>query len=108
MLDEVDDHTALTDRPTSTALGCWRSPGQSYSREMRLAATDWGIPLAEISVPTIIWQGGLDDVHTPAMASWLHAMIPGSRLVVREDDATFNFFDDIGDVLTALREVPDA
>jgi hypothetical protein len=28
------------------------------------------------------------------MARWLHDTIPGSILVLRDDDATFNFFDD--------------
>ncbi len=79
---------------------------ESIAREMRLAATNWGFPLDEIFVPTIIWQGGLDDVHTPAMANWLHATLPNSRLEYEPDYATFNFFDVVDDVLAALSRPP--
>jgi pimeloyl-ACP methyl ester carboxylesterase len=74
----------------------------SIAHEMRLAAADWRVPFDLIVVPTIIWHGGLDDVHTPAMARWLHDAIPASRLVYRDAYATFNFFDDLDDVVAEL------
>lgn len=36
-------------------------------------------PLEEIDVPTHIWQGGRDTVHTPLMAHYLAARIPGAN-----------------------------
>lgn len=79
---------------------------ESIAREMRLAAANWGFPLEEIRVPTIIWQGGLDDVHTPAMANWLLGTLPDAQLHFEPDYATFNFFDDVDDLLTSLMVQP--
>lgn len=94
-------------RPETLAVLRANLPNQfkdrsSIAGEMRLAAADWGFPLGEITVPTTIWQGGLDDVHTPAMARHLHAAIPGADLDYRPDYATFNFFDDIDEILAVL------
>lgn len=103
---------SVIERPATLAVLRANLPNQfrdpaSIAHEMRLAATEWGFPLREISVPTLIWQGGLDDVHTPAMARWLHTTIPGSRLDLRADHATFDFFDDIDHILSALAAPTD-
>jgi pimeloyl-ACP methyl ester carboxylesterase len=102
---------ALIERPETLAVLRANLPEQfrdatTIAAEMRLAATDWGFPLDAITVPTVIWQGGLDDVHSPAMARWLHDTIPGSRLVLRDDYATFNFFDDLDEILGTLVQAP--
>jgi len=46
--------------------------------EFRLAVKPLGFPISEIKVPTHIWQGGRDGVHTPAMAQYLaeHTPVP--------------------------------
>lgn len=79
----------------------FKDPG-SIAHEMRLAATDWGFPLSEITVPTTIWQGGLDDVHTPAMARHLQEAIPGAELDYRPDHATFDLLDDLDTILAIM------
>lgn len=40
---------------------------------------DWGFPLADITVPVAIWQGGLDLMVPPAHGAWLAAHIPTAR-----------------------------
>jgi hypothetical protein len=52
--------------------------------------------------PPRIWQGGQDDVHTPAMARWLHDNNASSRLDLRADFATFDCFDVIDEILDEL------
>ncbi len=74
----------------------------TIAREMRLAARDWGFPLSEIDVRTTIWQGGLDDVHSPAMARHLATVIPGADLVYEPGYATFNWIDRIDEMLGTL------
>ncbi len=76
----------------------------SIATEMRNAALPWGFPLAEVSTTTTIWQGGLDDVHTPAMADHLRRHLPRSKLVFEPEYATFNFIDDFADILGTIRD----
>lgn len=76
----------------------------SIATEMRNAARPWGFDLEEVTVPTLIWQGGLDDVHTPAMAEHLARHLGRARLHFEADYATFNFIDDIPELLHALIE----
>ncbi len=74
----------------------------SMALEMRNAARPWGFDLGEIMVPATIWQGGLDDVHTPAMGRYLAAHMPNADLVYEPDYATFNFIDDFDTILENL------
>lgn len=81
----------------------FRDPG-TIAAEVRTAIAPWPFALDEIRVPTIIWQGGRDDVHTPAMARHLADQIPDARLEFEPGFATFNFFDHLDNILAALRE----
>lgn len=81
----------------------FREP-KTIAAEVRAAVGPWPIALDEITVPTIIWQGGRDDVHTPAMARNLANQIPDAHLVFEPDFATFNFFDNFDDILIALTD----
>jgi pimeloyl-ACP methyl ester carboxylesterase len=74
----------------------------SMVREFRIAVQPWPVPLVEIGVPTHVWQGGRDDVHTPAMAERLIAAIPQATLTLRPDFATFSFLDDLDPILRTL------
>lgn len=76
----------------------------SMAIEMRNAARPWGFDLAEVTVPTRIWQGGLDDVHTPAMGRYLAEHIPNAELVYEPNYATFNFIDDFASILATVRD----
>ena len=74
----------------------------SMATEMRAAARPWGFDLDQIALPTTIWHGGLDDVHTPAMGRYLADHIPNAELVYEPDYATFNFIDDFDTILDTL------
>jgi len=81
----------------------FRDP-ETIAAEVRASVRPWPFALDGISVPTIIWQGGRDDVHTPAMARHLADQIPDARLEFEPGFATFNFFDGLDNILTALTE----
>jgi pimeloyl-ACP methyl ester carboxylesterase len=74
----------------------------SMALEMRNAARPWGFELGGIEVPTTIWQGGLDDVHPPAMGHYLAEHLPRAELVFEPEYATFNFIDDFEEILRSL------
>ena len=78
----------------------------SIALEMRNAARPWGFGLDQVTVPTTIWQGGLDDVHTPAMGRYLADHIPNAELVYEPDYATFNFIDEFDTILDTLAVPP--
>lgn len=70
--------------------------------EFRLAMQPWGFPLEEITTPTHIWQGGRDDVHTPAMARYLAAHIPGAELTYEPTFSTFTFLDHLDPIVATV------
>ena len=83
----------------------FKDPG-SMATEMRNAARPWGFDLEQVLVATTIWQGGLDDVHTPAMGRYLADQLPNAELVYEGDYATFNFMDDFDTILDTLADHP--
>lgn len=74
----------------------------TIARELRQAAQDWGFPLSEVRVPTDIWCGGRDDVHPPAMARYLAAVIPNSHLHLEPELATLDWIDHLDRQVAAL------
>jgi pimeloyl-ACP methyl ester carboxylesterase len=74
----------------------------SIVREFRIAVRPWPVPLGEIGAATHVWQGGRDNVHTPAMAERMRASIPGATLTLRSNFATFSFLDDLDPILDTL------
>jgi pimeloyl-ACP methyl ester carboxylesterase len=83
----------------------FKDPG-SMAQEMGNAARPWGFDLQEVTVPTTIWHGGLDDVHTPAMGRYLAGQLPNAELVYEPDYATFNFIDEFDTILDTLAVPP--
>lgn len=83
----------------------FKDPG-SMATEMRNAARPWGFDLVQVAVPTTIWHGGLNDVHTPAMGRYLADQLPNAELVYEPDYATFNFIDDFDLILDTLASTP--
>jgi pimeloyl-ACP methyl ester carboxylesterase len=51
-------------------------------QDLRLYCGPWGLPLAEIDVPTILWQGSEDTIVPPAAAFALAQTLPNCRLDV--------------------------
>jgi pimeloyl-ACP methyl ester carboxylesterase len=97
----------IIERPDVMAVLMDNLPNQfrdaaSIAGEMANAARSWGVDLADIAAPTTIWQGGRDDVHTPAMGHYLADHIPNATLVYEPDHATFTFVDDFASILTTL------
>ncbi len=100
---------AIIRRPEVMAVLVANLPNQfndadSIATEMRNAACPWGFNLGEVTVPTIIWQGGVDDVHTPAMADHLARHLLNATLNYEPDYATFNFVDEFNSILTTLAD----
>ena len=79
----------------------FRDP-KTVVHEFRLAVQPWGFPLEEITTPTHIWQGGRDDVHTPAMARYLAARIPGAELTYEPTFSTFTFLDHLDPIVATV------
>jgi pimeloyl-ACP methyl ester carboxylesterase len=97
----------IIERPDVMAVLMDNLPNQfrdaaSIALEMANAARPWGFALADIPVPATIWQGGRDDVHTPAMGRYLADHLPNATLVYEPDHATFTFLDDVAAILTTL------
>lgn len=80
----------------------FRDP-ETIMEEFRIATRPWPVPLDEIDVPTHIWQGGVDTVHTPSMAHYLATRIPGAKLTLEPDFATFTFLDHLDPIMETLR-----
>lgn len=80
----------------------FRDP-ETILEEFRIATRPWPVPLEEIDVPTHIWQGGADTVHTPSMAHYLATHIPGAELTLEPDFATFTFLDHLDPIMETLR-----
>jgi pimeloyl-ACP methyl ester carboxylesterase len=78
----------------------------SIALEMRNAARPWGFDLTTVSTPTTIWQGGLDDVHTPAMGRYLAGHLPNARLVFEQNRATFDLIADADTILHQFASEP--
>lgn len=88
---------AVLDRPEVAALMIEAVPVQF--RSVRAVTDAFGaqqlppfpFTLSEIQQPIHLWQGGQDDVHTPAMARYIAAECPGATLYFHEELATFDF-----------------
>jgi len=52
--------------------------------------SSWGFDLQEISIPTMLWQGGADVSVPFGHGTWLAERIPGVRSHLLEDDGHFS------------------
>ena len=69
-----------------------------------LMSAPWGFDPSEISVPTRLWQGTLDNFgSTPAMAKHLQSAIPGSELRLTRDGHLSILTDHLDEILAALQ-----
>lgn len=88
---------AVLDRPEVTALMTEAVPAQFRSVPAVTAAfaaqqlPPFAFTLGEIEQPIHLWQGGQDDVHTPAMAKHIADECPNTTLHFYEELATFDF-----------------
>lgn len=88
---------AVLDRPEVAALMIEGAPSQFRSVPAVTAAfaaqqlPPFPFRLDEIEQPIHLWQGGQDDVHTPAMAGHIADECPNTTLHFYEELATFDF-----------------
>jgi pimeloyl-ACP methyl ester carboxylesterase len=67
------------DRALAQGVGGWRDDDVAFTQP-------WGFELAEIQVPTLLWQGTQDKMVPVAHARWLAERIPGVEAHISEED----------------------
>ncbi|MGZ5850072.1 MAG: alpha/beta fold hydrolase [Methyloceanibacter sp.] len=79
-------------------------------QDLRLFCSPWGLSLAEIDVPSVMWQGSDDTIVPPSAAYHLAAQLPNCRLDVIQQAGHYwgfaNFARVLDAVKAALRPVP--
>jgi pimeloyl-ACP methyl ester carboxylesterase len=72
-------------------------------QDLRLFCGAWDLPLDEIDVPTVIWQGSDDTIVPPAAAYHLAGCLPNCRLDVVQGAGHYWVFAQFGRVLDAVQ-----
>jgi pimeloyl-ACP methyl ester carboxylesterase len=72
-------------------------------QDLRLYCGRWDLPLAEIGVPAIMWQGSEDTIVPPDAAYHLAGALPDCRLEVIEGAGHYWVFGQFGRVLDTVR-----
>ncbi len=72
-------------------------------QDLRLFCGPWNLPLAEIDVPTIVWQGSDDTIVPPQAAYHLAESLPNCRLDVEQGAGHYWVFAQFGRVLDAVQ-----
>jgi pimeloyl-ACP methyl ester carboxylesterase len=79
-------------------------PGVKGARQdLRLFCGAWGLPLDDIDVPTIVWQGSDDTIVPPGAAYHLAERMPNCRLDVIQDGGHYWVFGAFERVLDAVQ-----
>ena len=79
-----------------------RTAGRAAGQDLALFVRDWGFSLADIKVPTRLWQGGVDVNVPPSHGRVQHAAIVGSDLVDCPSEGHMLVFDHLGEILAFL------
>jgi pimeloyl-ACP methyl ester carboxylesterase len=72
-------------------------------QDLRLFCGPWDLPLAEIDVPTIMWQGSDDTIVPPQAAYHLAETLPNCRLDIVQGAGHYWVFTQFARVLDAVR-----
>ena len=87
-----------------TALREGLRPGIMGAREdLRLYCAPWGLRLAEVDVPTVVWQGSDDAIVPPSAAYYLAETLPNCRLDVIQGGGHYWVFGAFERVLDAVQ-----
>jgi pimeloyl-ACP methyl ester carboxylesterase len=79
-------------------------PGINGARQdLRLFCAPWGLPLEDIDVPTVIWQGSDDPIVPPGAAYHLAETLPNCRLDVIQGGGHYWVFGAFERVLDAAQ-----
>ncbi len=76
----------------SSELEAFRPGLLGLAWEARLLTRPWEIPLEGIHVPYYLWHGTEDDQATLAMAQYVASKIPGSKIILCENEAHLLLF----------------
>lgn len=101
--DEFVMHTPRRELVIDGMPVMWRSP-DANTHEFALMTRPWGFDLAEISVPTLLWYGGVDTVHPQAMGRALEDRIPDAQGTYVPDVGSFAFITHLEPILRALTQ----
>jgi pimeloyl-ACP methyl ester carboxylesterase len=74
-------------------------------QDLRLYCAPWGLRLADVDVPAIVWQGGDDTIVPPAAAYALSQALPNCRLDVIPAAGHYWVFAQFGLILDAVAAV---
>jgi pimeloyl-ACP methyl ester carboxylesterase len=77
--DRAEHFKRSNSRALAQGVAGWRDDDLAFTKP-------WGFELAEIQVPTLLWQGAQDLMVPVAHAHWLADRIPGVEAHVSEED----------------------
>jgi pimeloyl-ACP methyl ester carboxylesterase len=87
-----------------TAIREGLKPGiKGALQDLRLFCSPWGLPIAEIDVPTVMWQGSDDTIVPPSVSYHLAAQLPNCRLDVIQEAGHYWGFANFARVLDTVR-----
>jgi pimeloyl-ACP methyl ester carboxylesterase len=87
-----------------TALREGLRPGIDGARQdLRLLCAPWGLPLEDIDVPTVVWQGSDDAIVPPGGAYHLAETLPNCRLDVIQGGGHYWMFGQFEHVLDVIQ-----
>jgi len=72
-------------------------------QDLRLYCGTWNLPLGDITVPTVMWQGSEDTIIPPDAAYHLAGELPNCQLEIIEGVGHYWVFGEFGRVLDAVR-----
>ena len=90
------------DRAVEHGIDGWRDDDLAFTKP-------WGFELAEIRVPSLLWQGVQDKMVPVAHARWLAERIPGVEAHISEEDGHLSIaVGRLGEIYDWLREASEA
>jgi pimeloyl-ACP methyl ester carboxylesterase len=101
--DDVTALDALPDPGIAEAAAVALEHGHGMVEEYRAWVRPWGFTLADVAVPTVIWQGDADELVPPAWGDRLAEQIADARLERGADAGHFLTYARPADVLGSLR-----
>lgn len=80
----------------------YRQGSAGVRDDVLLHTGDWGLDLASISMPVLLWYGRLDRSHPVAMAEYYARAIPGSRLWLEDGAGSLGYLDCLDEIFGAM------
>ncbi|MBC2933022.1 alpha/beta fold hydrolase [Nocardioides sp. zg-1228] len=111
LVDEVDA-AALTGGFAGYVAASFRhamaqGPGGMVEDTLQIVRP-WGFDVAEVTVPTSVWQGAHDKMVPFEHGRWLAAAIPGARAHLFDDEGHISLVARFEEILADLRDLASA